>query len=357
MRGEPAIAFPVWLFTPTGRRRLRQTGAPDPLPGYRPGSREDYDQDRPGCARRAILHNDQGTAIGVEVRQLRYFVAVAEELHFGHAAEREHIVQSALSQQIRQLEREIGVRLLDRNTHQVALTNAGVTFLAETRSLLVQLARAATIARHAAEKPAVFRVGSTETGYDLTAAIIDRLLADHPDIEVNQFEAVVSHQYAMLATGELDVGVGCASLAPSTISTYRFREDPMGVLVSEDHPFAGASRVRVRDLQDEPLLFGPAHWTPEYDALVLGMCREAGFTPTAYPCRVQNILVGVALIRSMRCALCTPHSEWHPSQGVRWIPLVDPAVGYPWSVFWRSDDHSALIDLVVTTARELAPDR
>jgi DNA-binding transcriptional LysR family regulator len=291
----------------------------------------------------------------MEIRQLRYFVAVAEELHFGRAAEREHIVQSALSQQIRLLERQIGARLLDRNTHHVMLTNAGEAFLVEARSLLVHLARAATVARQAAEEPPVFRVGSTDTTYVLMAAIIDRLLAERPDVEVNQFEAVVSRQYDMLAAGELDVGVGCASLAPATISSYRFREDPMGVLVSEDHPFATASQVRVGDLEDEQLLFGPAQWTPEYDALVFGMCREAGFTPTAYPGRVQNILVGLALVRSMRCALFTPRSVWLLSQGVRWIPLIEPAVGYPWSVFWRSEDHSDLIDLVVTTARELAP--
>jgi DNA-binding transcriptional LysR family regulator len=289
----------------------------------------------------------------MEVRQLKYFVAVAEELHFGHAAEREHIVQSALSQQIRLLEREIGARLLDRNTHQVTLTNAGVAFLAEARSLLVHLVRAATIARRAADERAIFRVGSTETSYDLTVAILDRLLIDRPDVEVNQVEAVVSHQYDLLATGELDVGIGCASLAPALITSYQFREDPMGVLVSEDHPFANEPQLPVGELQGQPLLFGPAGWTPEHDALVYGMCRQAGFTPQAYAGRVQNIFVSLALIRSMRCAFCTPRSVWHPSHGVRWIPLVDPEVAYPCSVFWRSDDHSCLIDRVLATAKEL----
>jgi DNA-binding transcriptional LysR family regulator len=296
-----------------------------------------------------------GTGCGMEIRQLKYFVAVAEELHFGHAAAREHIVQSALSQQVRLLEREIGARLLDRNTHQVTLTHAGVAFLAEARSLLMHVDRAATIARRAADEPAVFRVGSTETSHDLMAGIIDRLLAHHPDVEVNQFETVVSQQYDMLSTGQLDVGVGCASLAPGTISSYQFRQDPMGVLVSEDHPFANEARVTVGELQGEHLLFGPEGLTPEHDALVLGMCRQAGFTPRAYAGRVQNVFIALSLIRSMRCAFCTPRSVWHPSQGVRWIPLIDPEVAYPWSVLWHSDDHSSLIDLVVATAKELTP--
>ena len=185
----------------------------------------------------------------MEIRQLKYFVAVAEELHFGHAAEREHIVQSALSQQVRLLEREIGARLLDRNTHQVKLTNAGVAFLAEARTLLVRLNRAAMIARRAADEPTVFRVGSTEASYDSIAVIIDQLLVARPDVEVNQFEAVVSHQYDMLATGQLDVGIGCASLAPALVASYQFREDPMGVLVSEDHLLANEVQVTVGDLQ------------------------------------------------------------------------------------------------------------
>ena len=85
----------------------------------------------------------------MELRQLRYFVTLAEELHFGRAAEREHIVQSALSQQVQRLERELGVRLLERSTHHVALTAAGVVFLVEARQILAQVDRAARAARSA----------------------------------------------------------------------------------------------------------------------------------------------------------------------------------------------------------------
>jgi DNA-binding transcriptional LysR family regulator len=83
----------------------------------------------------------------MELRQLRYFVTLAEELHFGRAAEREHIVQSALSQQVQRLERELGVRLLERSTHHVALTAAGVVLLAEARQILAHAGRAAQAAR------------------------------------------------------------------------------------------------------------------------------------------------------------------------------------------------------------------
>ena len=89
----------------------------------------------------------------MELRQLRYFVTLAEELHFGRAAEREHIVQSALSQQVQRLERELGVRLLERSTHHVALTAAGVVFLVEARQILAHADRAAQAARNTAAPP------------------------------------------------------------------------------------------------------------------------------------------------------------------------------------------------------------
>ena len=95
----------------------------------------------------------------MELRQLRYFVTLAEELHFGRAAEREHIVQSALSQQVRRLERELGVRLLERSTHHVSLTAAGAVFLVEARQILAHVDRAAGVARSAVGAAATLRVG------------------------------------------------------------------------------------------------------------------------------------------------------------------------------------------------------
>src|ERR1700754_1288346 len=103
---------------------------------------------------------------GIELRQLRYFVTLAEELHFGRAAAREHIVQSALSQQLQRLERELGVRLLERSTHHVDLTAAGAVFLVEVRQILAHVDRAAKVARNAAESSPRLRVGIIDSSYD-----------------------------------------------------------------------------------------------------------------------------------------------------------------------------------------------
>src|SRR5580692_1407586 len=103
---------------------------------------------------------------GMELRQLRYFVTLAEELHFGRAAEREHIVQSALSQQVQRLERELGVRLLERSTHHVALTASGAVLLVEARQILAHADRAAQAARNAAGTVTPLRVGIIDSSYD-----------------------------------------------------------------------------------------------------------------------------------------------------------------------------------------------
>src|SRR6185295_6712838 len=108
----------------------------------------------------------------MELRQLRYFVTLADELHFGRAAAREHIVQSALSQQLQRLERELGVRLLERSTHHVELTTAGAAFLVEARQILARIDRAVQIARSAAGSSPSLRVGIIDASYDSMPQIL-----------------------------------------------------------------------------------------------------------------------------------------------------------------------------------------
>src|SRR5579859_7361234 len=132
---------------------------------------------------------DTDLAAGVELRQLRYFVTLAEELHFGRAAEREHIVQSALSQQVQRLERELGVRLLERSTHHVALTTAGVVFLVEARQILAHADRAAEAARNTAGAAAPLRVGIVDASYDSMPLILHEVQARNPDLVIHQIEA------------------------------------------------------------------------------------------------------------------------------------------------------------------------
>src|SRR4051812_40875294 len=116
----------------------------------------------------------------MEFRQLRYFVTLAEELHFGRAAAREHIVQSALSQQLQRLERELRVPLLKRTTHHVELTPAGSALLAEARQILAQVDRATAAAQRAASSAPVLRVGIMDSSYDSMPLILRPVRVAYP---------------------------------------------------------------------------------------------------------------------------------------------------------------------------------
>ena len=180
-----------------------------------------------------------GVAAGrLELRQLRYFVTLAEELHFGRAATREHIAPSALTAQLQRLERALGVLLVDRSPRRIALTAAGARFLIEARQILEHVDRAAMVAQGAALTPPTLRVGVLDEGYDAVRPVLRAVQDRHPELEIHQISAGVPEQCQLLADGRLDVGVGRVSGASTAIASELFRLDPLGVLVRADHPFA-----------------------------------------------------------------------------------------------------------------------
>jgi len=290
----------------------------------------------------------------MELRQLRYFVTLAEELHFGRAAEREHIVQSALSQQVQRLERELGVRLLERSTHHVALTSAGVVFLVEARQILAHVDRAAEAARNTAGAAAPLRVGIVDSSYDSMPQILHEVQARYPDLVIHQIEGSVPEQYQRLMDGRLDVGVGRAALAPAQIASLLFREDPLGVLVPTDHPFAALDGVSVAELAREPLLLSEETRAPEFNQFTVEMCRAAGFTPTVYQGTVESIRAAADLVAAGRCLYCVPSSCIAALPGTIWRPLTEPASYYPWSVLWRAADDSGHVRAVVSCAQAMS---
>ncbi|MEV2271307.1 LysR family transcriptional regulator [Nonomuraea africana] len=291
----------------------------------------------------------------MELRQLRYFVTLAEELHFGRAAAREHIVQSALSQQVQRLERELGVRLLNRSTHHVELTPAGSAFLVEVRQILDHVGRAAHAARNAVAAPRTLRVGIIDAGYDSMPQILRAVQQRHPDLTIHQVEASTPEQYRQLADGRLDIGIGRASHTPADVASELIRLDPLGVLVPDDHRFATQDGVPVTSLADEPLLLGEDSQTPEFNQFVIELCRSAGFSPTIYEGTVESTRAAADLVLQHRCVLCVPSSSRTSNRpGTVWRPLIEPVTHYPWSLLWRSGAPSAHVAAVIDSARHLA---
>lgn len=288
----------------------------------------------------------------MEIRQLRYAVALADELHFGRAAAREHIVQSALSQHIRRLEREVGVPLFVRTTHSVALTRAGETFLPEARRVLARLEAAVDAVRRL-PAAAQLRVAVGDASFDSMPRVLRAVQARAPDLWINQVEAGAIRQCRLLQDDRLDVGFGRATVAGPDIDSELVRLDPMAVMVGVEHSAARAGRLTMTELANETVLLLDAHTAADYNSFVVDMCMASGFRPKAYGGTAQSVRGAADLVAHQGCVLVVSTS-CRTLPGVAVVPLVDPVTVYPWSLMWRSGSDAPVISLVRGVTRAMA---
>jgi len=197
-------------------------------------------------------------------------------------------------------------------------------------------------------------VGIVDASYDSMPLILHEVQQLFPELEIHQVEAGVPEQFERLLDGRLDVGIGRATLAPTSVAAELFRLDPLGVLVAEGHHFAELPAVPVGGLATEPLLFAEEARAPEFNQFVIELCRSVGFTPTLYRGTVDSILASVDLVLQGRCVLCAPSSCVPTAAGMVWRPLVDPTSRYPWSLLWRAGESSEHVHALVDCARELS---
>ncbi|WP_413099357.1 LysR family transcriptional regulator [Streptomyces sp. Inha503] len=196
-----------------------------------------------------------GTDMDVDLRKLRYFVAVAEELHFGRAAERLHIAQPALSRQVRALEDDLGVRLLRRDRRATALTPAGARLLDEAGPLLAaSQAMVRRVAAAAADTP-VFTIGFMP-GITVTPAV-RALKARHPGLSVRLLRTSWDDQVAVLRDGRADVSIVRLPIDQSGLRVQPLFTEPRVAVVPADHPLAARSAITVDGLADDHLLQDP----------------------------------------------------------------------------------------------------
>lgn len=220
----------------------------------------------------------------MELRHLRYFVAVAEELHFGRAAARLHIAQPPLSRQIRDLEREVGTPLFERVARGVVPTAAGRAFLVEARLTLAQAERALRGARRAAQgETGRLRVGFVEaaTSSGLLPDVLGFFRLHLPNVGLSLFEMRSSQQEEALRDDRIDVGLlhDVPADADRWLSVEPVYEDPIVVALSSAHPAAKRARLTLADLAGESFVLFPRETAPTlYDELI-ARCRAAGFSP------------------------------------------------------------------------------
>lgn len=265
----------------------------------------------------------------MELRHLRYFVAVAEELHFTRAAARLHIGQPPLSMQIRDLEQEIGVRLFERSQRRVALTAAGERFLGHARRILDGLGEAVADARRVqAGEVGELRIGFTSSlpFTDLLPDVLNAFRRRFPAVRLQLREMFTSAQFAALASGELDVGFVRLQdgVPPVGIVLREIARNPLRLVVNVGHRLAKAAQVSVADLADEDFISFPGDIGTDLPGVLRALCRQAGFEPrivqTAREATTQIGLVAAGL----GVALLPAPLESVRIARVRYLPLIEP---------------------------------
>ena len=260
--------------------------------------------------------------------QLRGFVAVAEELHFGRAAERLRMTQPPLTRQIQGLERAVGVRLLDRNNRRVALTPAGDVFLAEAQRLLALAAGAPDLARRvAAGSVGTVRVGFMPSAtWEVLPALLRRVEQALPDLDLDLVELGPQEQVAGLRSGELDLGLARPRALGDGVSARVVKREDLALVVPEGHRLLGLGRpIEAVDLAREPLILYSPTKAGYFHSLVVGLVPV---DPEAVVHGVGQVLTAVWLAAAGRGLAFAPASTSRLGvPGVRYLELAAAPAG------------------------------
>jgi DNA-binding transcriptional LysR family regulator len=279
----------------------------------------------------------------LELRHLRYFVAVAEELNFSRAAERLHMAQPPLSAAIRQLEQDLGTELLLRTTREVSLTEAGATFLDGARRVLAELERA----RREAQRAGAGELGSLRVGFSWSArfetlpAIGRSFRASHPDVSLLTEEMWNARMLEALRSGTIDAAVALCPEIAAEFAYLPIRTEPVIALLSRSNPLAGADTIALRALAGERFLLFPRELAPRLYDFMAGLCRRAGFEPDV---RGESFHSGweLQILADVDVVALAPASVARDlPDGLAAARISDPSDELETAIVWRKDDPSS----------------
>jgi DNA-binding transcriptional LysR family regulator len=275
----------------------------------------------------------------MELRHLRYFKAVADELNFTRAASGLRVAQSAVSSQIRDLENELGVVLLERSRRRVRLTAAGQAFVEATERILRSVEDASRQARRIGHGEygtlAIGFIGSQS--HEWMPRVLKRFRAKYPEVEVTLTEIHPSQQLEALLARTLDVGlVGpIAGKTPPGLRLECFSEEWPFVGMPNDHRFARLQKVALAELKDEPFILTSEKNSPSYRSMISRMCERAGFVPRVVQ-EVDRARTGVQYVAAgFGISIFAEHISRLPAPGVRFVPLSGPVQKMRYGIAWR----------------------
>jgi DNA-binding transcriptional LysR family regulator len=295
----------------------------------------------------------------MELRHLKAFKAVAEELHFSRAAAKLNVAQPALSRTMMDLESEMGVRLVDRNSRGVTLTEAGGVFLERVRRILDETEDAV----HAARRRSRGETGSLRIGFigTLSFDLLPRLLrayrAVYPAVDLMLREMGPTRQRSEILAGTLDCGfIGLSSgMREEGLEMVLAAEDSLVAAVPDTHRLAGKSRLRLVDLKHDPFYLTARANAPAFNPWLIGLCQRAGFEPQIAfeidrSATVLNYIAagfGVSVFPSRVAAMATP--------GVRFMPFSGKLPRYQYKLAWaRGNPSKRVADFATLVKRHHA---
>ncbi|CAJ7285714.1 LysR family transcriptional regulator [Burkholderia pseudomallei] len=276
----------------------------------------------------------------IDLRRLRYFIVVAEELHFGKAAQRLHLAQPPLTRHISALEGKLGLRLFDRSTRSVKLTAEGELFLPHARDVLDAVHRAEI----ASQRAALGKEGKVALGYtssvplcDAFGTLIRNFARSFPDIELSLVEASSAQQGRSIKEGLLDIGIGWKN----SFEDYEgcrvktIAAEPLVVAVSQERALASEASLAVEQLADETFVLFPPGYGSTLDRKAFDLCATAGFTPRRGPSASQMTTM-IALVAAGRGVAIVPEAvSTLRKPGVAYVPLTDESALIELVLMWR----------------------
>jgi DNA-binding transcriptional LysR family regulator len=289
----------------------------------------------------------------MELRHLRYLVAVAEELHFGRAAIRLNISQPPLSQQIRQLEEELGVQLFQRTKREVHLTEAGKRVVNEAYQVLGRVDHFSKVAAQAGGG----EIGHLSVGVpggvnEILVATLKELGKKYPGVRIELQYMSTGLQIDALREGKIEVGFVNLPVQEPTLTVETIKRDPLWLALPQGNPLARRTSIPIALLENQPMIFFPRRVTPGLHDSITAMCRNAGFTLNVIH-EVDSIVGGLTLVSAgFGVAFSTPSVQqllpdivFRPIEGG---PFIEQAVGY------RRDVQSPVLETFLTVVRKAA---
>jgi len=290
-------------------------------------------------------------AMRFELRHLRAFVLLAEELHFGHAAERLCMTQPALSRIIRSLEEDIGVELLLRTTRSVELTEAGRVFLSECREVLRLLERG-VMRTHSAALGEAGNISVAYTDFAINGPlprILEAFRREHPGVRVELSYVPTVVQKEEILAGHIDIGLMVGPFQSKGVNSISVMFDPLVVLLSDGHPLARQEAISLKDLSEEPFVLGSKGSWAAFRHIVFSACREAGFSPNVVQEASTSDGIFGLVSANIGVSLYPGCVRSIQRQGLTIRPLEGGVHQVETLAVWRSDSVSPSVQRFVST--------